>query len=401
LKPTVLVFVGAYLPGYKAGGPVRSIANLVEVLGGEIDFRIVTLDRDEKDRVPYPGIQEGVWTPVGKAKVLYLSPKSLGFTSIYRLLASEKADCLYLNSFFGRPFSILPMLARAMGARGQRQLMLAPRGEFAPGALQLRPVRKRLWIGIARRMAVYREALFQASSPFEAADIRNGLGDGTNIRQVQVVVASDLPVSDAQTYPPGPAEVPFKEPGKLRVVFLSRLSPMKNLLGAIRILRKVSGSIEFNIYGPAEDRDYWGQCERELKDLPAHIQVGIHPQVEHARVREVLASHHLLLLPTLGENFGHVIYEALAAGVPVLISDRTPWRGLAADGAGWDLPLDREDLFRAALDQCVAMDNEQFLLASQCATAMARRFAADNRVIAANRALFLSSICENTGGALQ
>lgn len=53
---TVLTFVGYYPPACKAGGPIRSIANLVECLGHEFDFRVVTPDRDAGDTGPFEGI---------------------------------------------------------------------------------------------------------------------------------------------------------------------------------------------------------------------------------------------------------------------------------------------------------------------------------------------------------
>ena len=62
------------------------------------------------------------------------------------------------------------------------------------------------------------------------------------------------------------------------------------------------------------------------------------------------ATHDLLILPTQGENHGYVIQEALLSGCPVLISDRTPWRGLAALGVGADLPLEQPERFVAWLD---------------------------------------------------
>jgi glycosyltransferase involved in cell wall biosynthesis len=43
----------------------------------------------------------------------------------------------------------------------------------------------------------------------------------------------------------------------------------------------------------------------------------------------------LLLLPTRGENFGHVVLEALAAGTPVIVGRDTPWQRVEAAGAGW------------------------------------------------------------------
>ena len=387
-RPKVLVFVHTYLPGYKAGGPIRSIANLAASLGAEIDFRIVTMDRDMGEPTTYPGLQAGVWTSVGRAQVLYLSPRSLGFLTIYRLLKSEKADFLYLNSFFGRPFSILPMLARALGARGQTQVILAPRGEFASGALRLGSVRKRVWIGLAGLMRVYKSAIFQASSTFEERDIRHVLHLKAAIRSARIVVASDIPASVHQEFPRRTVSVRAKEPGQLRIVFLSRISPMKNLLGAIRMLRGITGQIEFDIYGPVEDSAYWSQCVGELQGLPSHVHTGIYSELEHSRVSEVLGSYHVLLLPTLGENFGHVIHEALCAGIPVLISDQTLWRGLESKGAGWEFPVDREDLFSGALSQLVAMDSREFEAVSERARSFAHEFTADMRIVDANRALF-------------
>ena len=78
MKKKILVFVARYLPGYKSGGPIRSISNLVESLGGEFDFYVVTSDRDAGEDRPYPSIRRSSWTEVGNARVLYLPPESLG-----------------------------------------------------------------------------------------------------------------------------------------------------------------------------------------------------------------------------------------------------------------------------------------------------------------------------------
>ncbi|MFZ9090683.1 MAG: glycosyltransferase, partial [Planctomycetaceae bacterium] len=60
--------------------------------------------------------------------------------------------------------------------------------------------------------------------------------------------------------------------------------------------------------------------------------------------------------PTQGENFGHAIFESLAVGTPVLISDQTMWRELAAQSAGWDLSLDDLSSFSEALQEFARMD---------------------------------------------
>jgi hypothetical protein len=59
-KPRVLVFVDWYLPGYKAGGPIRSVAALVRSLRDHCTFSIVTSDTDATERTPYPGVRSDI-----------------------------------------------------------------------------------------------------------------------------------------------------------------------------------------------------------------------------------------------------------------------------------------------------------------------------------------------------
>ena len=77
MKPIILTFTRHYLPGQRAGGPIRTIANLVERLGDEFEFRIVAVDRDVGDTRPYPNVERGAWTRCGKGWVLYTSPRIL------------------------------------------------------------------------------------------------------------------------------------------------------------------------------------------------------------------------------------------------------------------------------------------------------------------------------------
>jgi glycosyltransferase involved in cell wall biosynthesis len=181
-----------------------------------------------------------------------------------------------------------------------------------------------------------------------------------------------------------------KIPGTIRIIFLSRIVPKKNLLTALRMLKDIQGAIEFNIYGPPEDASYWNRCLEEIRTLPRNIGVEFHSLVDHSTVEAIFSTHHLFLFPTLGENYGHVIYEALSAGCPVLISDRTPWRGLARAGAGWDFPLEQPERFRAALAHCVAWTDSQFQAASASARAFAQSFINSDDLLAAHLALFAS-----------
>jgi glycosyltransferase involved in cell wall biosynthesis len=102
----------------------------------------------------------------------------------------------------------------------------------------------------------------------------------------------------------------------------------------------------------------------------------------------VLSKHHLFFLPTCGENFGHVILEALLAGCPVLISDQTPWRNLQAKGVGWDLPLDSVTPFQQAIHECVAMDDMEFRKVSKQARLFGSAAIKTSDTAAQNREMF-------------
>ena len=55
--PRILVLIEYYLPGHKSGGPVRTVANMVDQLSDHSSFWIVTRDHDFLDQAPYPGIE--------------------------------------------------------------------------------------------------------------------------------------------------------------------------------------------------------------------------------------------------------------------------------------------------------------------------------------------------------
>ena len=73
-----------------------------------------------------------------------------------------------------------------------------------------------------------------------------------------------------------------------------------------------------------------------------------------------LEGHHVFLFPTLGENYGHVIQEALSAGCVTLISDRTPWQDLEESGVGAAIPLEKPERFVDWLRRYAVMDAESF-----------------------------------------
>lgn len=389
-RPLILSFNRTYLPGYKGGGPVRTLANMVEQLGDRFEFRIVTQDRDAGSDAAYPGIAPDAWTPVGKGAVRYLPPAGISVQSVARIVRDVAPDIVYLNSFFDRVFTHRVLLARRLGLLPALPVILAPRGEFSAGALGYKRMRKRGYLGLFRAAGVGTGLVWQASTPLEQADIHRAL---PGLRPEQVVVACDLaapPVSGADAPAAG------GHAGPLRVLFLSRISRMKNLEFALDVLARVRVPVTFSIVGP-RDEPYWMECQPALRGLPANVAVEIHDAVSPADVMTVMRGHDLFFLPTRGENFGHVIHEALNVGLPVLISDRTPWSGVAAAGAGWAFPLAAPEPFVQAIEHCAALDAPSREALRRRAAAYGRDNGLDASAVADNVRLFNAALASRPG----
>lgn len=409
--PTILVVTGHYLPGFKAGGPIRSISNLVAWLGDEFDFRILTTDRDLHDLDPYPGISPGAWNECDKAVVCYLAPSEQKPTTMRKILNSFNYDVLYLNSFFGSLTRICLSLRRVR-LIPDRPTIIAPRGEFSPGALALKGTKKRVYLALTRSVNLCDGVIWQASSIHEQTDILNTIHTNTS-SSARIAIAAPLPrimppqhrrshhtyvAQDlASPHAPNRSKLSLlahslKRAGHADIVFLSRISPMKNLLYALQLLAQVKGDVNFWIYGPLEDADYWQKCEELIDELPNNIRVAYGGEVAADDVGPLLSFYNLLLFPTLGENFGHVVIEALSAGCPVLLSDQTPWRELAQKHVGWDIPLSQPERFLLVLDEVIDMDQATWSTWSEAAQAYAQHVRSDPASIEANRQMFLESL---------
>lgn len=343
----ILTFTGHYLPSFKGGGPIKTIKNLVDsTRSEEIAYRVITGDRDLGDAEPFTNVEIGAWNRVGNADVYYAAAGSVGKKQIKEIIRKKDYDFIYVNSFFSFRFSIYPQLL----ARDTKQIVIVgPRGEFSEGALKLKPFKKRLFIELYKLFGLHRRVIFQASSEYEAQDTRRVLGNNIDIKIAEDIGAQEF----ATAIPQGNSET-------TRIIFVSRISPKKNLLQAIQILQQVKIPVVYDIYGPIEDKDYWVKCEAAIKQLPDHIEVRHKGSLKSDQVVDTMATYDMFFMPTLGENYGHVIAEAFCAGLPVLIADTTPWRQLEEKGIGWDIPLGEPERFARAIDEFATLTDEEY-----------------------------------------
>lgn len=384
VRPVVLVLARYYLPGSKAGGPIRSIGNMVRALGDACRFRVVTSDRDHADPVPFPGVAVNAWNEFGGGQVFYADRSGRRGSAVAAIIRETDPDVVYLNSFFSPAFTVSPLVRHRWAGLGRRaRWIIAPRGEFSPGALGFKASKKKAFLRFARSAGLLRGITWQATSQSEVDDIRRETGAA----DAAILLAANItePVGDL-------VEVSTGRPGSgpLKVCFVSRVSPKKNLAFAVEVLARAGRPVEFDIYGPIEDEALVATCDR-IAAAAERLTVRWHGPVPHEEVRGIFARHDLFLFPTLGENFGHVIFESLAAGTPVLVSDRTPWQDLDATGAGWVRSLDRIEDFTAVVDALAALPADERLAMRRRAHGYARAVHASSPAIEQTRRLLLGT----------
>lgn len=345
-KKDILIIIGRYLPGYKDGGPVRSIKNLVDYLGDEYNFKILTCDRDHGDEEAYPNIKVNDWNSVGKAKVYYVPPKGFKFKVIKKL--ANESDLVYCCGCFN-DYAINTLLLKRF-SQIKVPVVVAAMGLFSPNEFRLKYAKKKLFTTIFNLTGMFKNIYWSATSEMEINEIKQQVKVKENF-----FIAEDLPRKVDET-----PITKDKKVGSLKVVWISRIAPKKNLKGAIKILQNVKGNIEFTIYGPKHVTEYWNECEEELNKLPSNIKWCWNGNVQSENVVEELKKHHVFLFPTLGENYGHVIQEALSAGCPVIISDQTPWKDIKENNVGNVYSIDDENEFVKSIEYYSSMNKIQF-----------------------------------------
>src|SRR5665647_63943 len=107
MKTKVLIFIDWFLPGYKAGGPIQSIANLVNHLGSELDISLITSYKDLGESMPYPDLEFNSWQIRENYRVMYLDESHQQLKQYNELMNGQDYDSVYFNSMLTDSLTLL------------------------------------------------------------------------------------------------------------------------------------------------------------------------------------------------------------------------------------------------------------------------------------------------------
>jgi glycosyltransferase involved in cell wall biosynthesis len=327
MKPKIFLLYPYYYPHYKSGGPVQSIYNLASYFRNDVDFFLVSLNRDIDNSSSEIPVVCGSWQqgPQGE-NIFYTS--SISFFLLFRLIKEIRPKVIFVNGLFNAS-TTLPgvVLARMMKIK----LFVSPRGMLQSWALQQkRTIMKKLYIRLLK-MILSKQTTWHATDEQEKNDILKNFGQGQSVH-----FASNVPRQMIQlTLVDFPAE-----DNKIKLVFLSLINPNKNLHLIIDQVKRLSGNFTLDIYGPVRNVEYWDKC---LQEFSGRTDITYKGEVPSWKVQQILSQYHFFVLPTQGENFGHAIFDALSCGVPVIISKNTPWVNIENSQAGFYMDIDNQE----------------------------------------------------------
>lgn len=382
---TILCFIDYYLPARNAGGSVISMTNIIDKLGKKFIFLVVTRDRDISDNKQYSNVLIDEWNEVENAKVFYVSPANLSYTGISNILKDTHFDILYLNSFFSLKMTFYPILFNYFNYSKLMRIIVAPRGELSAGALKFKKIKKYLYIKLTIFLKLFKNVTWHASSLNEKKDIIYYFGGYEKKIQIAADLLSQLNLLHLPFYENEP-----RKPGPLRIIFLSRISPVKNLEYLLAALAHVKNYVDLSIYGPIEDLAYWNRCEKLIKNISSNISVSYKGVIEHTNVVNTFSKYDLFVFPTMGENFGHVIYESLASGTSVITSNNTPWTK-NIEGVVYVTPLDDFRPWISLIETWAQFNIDEYLKKRKSCLAYARKHFRQKNAILLTEKLFLTA----------
>lgn len=333
----VLFLNSCYYPGFRSGGPQRTVMNIADAFGDKNDIYILTQNRDMGCSESYD-VETHKWIRVGNANVMYLPPKDYNIKSVKKY--SADFGTIYSCGLFCK-CTINAMLLHKFNK--SQKLYVAPMGVFSKAAIASKAFKKRAFLFVFKSLGLFKNIIWSFTSEIEREEAKAALGNTIK----DFIIAEDLPRKvDFEAQIAKIQNNKNQENEVLKLVFLSRISPKKNLEYCVQILNKITDKeIVFDVYGTFENEEYWGKCRKLLESLPKNIHYRCYGEVNSEKVIDVFSDYDAFFFPTKGENFGHVIYEALAAGCVPVISDRTPWLDLKENGCGYVLPLENPDAF--------------------------------------------------------
>ena len=332
---------------FRYGGPPRAVVELAEVMhrrGHQVTLA-TTVDRDVPES----------WRRDGGPAVRLLAPprgplKRLPPASL-AMAADEirRSEVVHLHGVWEPANLQVAALCRRLG----RPYVISLRGMLDDWAMSQKPLKKRLYLAMGGRRYLEGAAVVHCTAAGERMQASRRFG------RARAEVVPNLIDLEPYAEPPDPAEAETRwpvlgQPG-VKVLFLSRIHPSKGLsilIDTVAALRREGCLVHLLVAGTG-DQAYTDSMQVRAAAAGIAKECTWTGFVDGQLKRSLYAACDLFALPTSQENFGFVLFEALASGTAVVTTDQVDTREELARSGGALIVPQSTDAFTAAIREFV------------------------------------------------
>ena len=371
MKKKILIVTSCFHPFNNRGGAAISVTNLANVLAEKFEVYVcTTMDKTiTPEKYQNVTLGENIY---GNLNLYFFNRFKKNFIYLNYLIEEINPDVIYVSSLFSIAFSLPVFLNKIINPK--RNIIVAPRGELMPNSLANGKIKKKIFLKVIRMTNIFNKLRYHAASENEKKQIVKVLN--INPAKVQVIEnISNLPKNDLSR--------PHKTKNNLRIVTITRITPIKNIDFFLDVLNDFDGNVDYYIYGNIDDNNYWEKCESKIALLNKNIKVHYMGYIDNFEISSVFETMHLFVSTTFSENFGHSIVEALKNGCPILISNNTPWNDINSSSYNRAIDLNYKHEFLDLIEVYYNMGNDEYQLACNEATSYINK-KIDTKFIAQN-----------------
>ena len=370
----IMVFTDWFFPGSQAGGPIQSLISFMK--NSSDSFYVITRNTDLNCTIPYSNIQSDSWQASFQAniQVYYLNENSLTEDFILKIYDEINPERIYLNSMWSPKFTLLPLKVCRKNGLSAR-VFLAPRGMLKPAAFKQKGFKKKLFLLLTQINKLYSNITWHATSEIEKQEILQKFPNA-KIRIAQNISNAKISVRKKESTSP------------FRILTVGRISPEKGYYEALEAIRKWRPNklVNWDIVGLEENQELLNSIKQFAKESSS-IQIQLHGHKNPDELKSFYENAQLFFLPSRGENYGHAIAEAISNGIPIVISDQTPWKNLEENFAGKSSSLNPKNLIEC-LDFFLNLKANEYQTWSEGASTYAKFHVNSSETLALNSVLF-------------
>jgi len=319
-----VLLIGPFPPLYSYGGPTRSIYGIYNSLTNSgLDCTVLSPKKnfDGSDNIETNNEKNIIYTD-----------------NIFQFIFKNhhKYDIIWFNSFFELKIFFLIFLKKFSNFK----LIVSPRGQLSNKAISTSNMfLKYQFIKLVRIFK--NDIIFHSTDLNESKDIKYNLGINKIFQMSNIF---SLKFYENNCY-------------EKKYVFYSRIHKKKGLHILLKNILDNKEDIWLDIYGFIEDKAYWKDCNKIIRKLENVKYMG---NIDDGDISILKNKYSFFILPTMNENFGHVIVELLSIGlIPMISKGTTPFDRIIEDKIKFNFSLNKSDELTNKIIQSKSLSNTQ------------------------------------------